>query len=252
MLSTVRAKGSHLRRLMLSLVLLSLAASMANAAPLCVVDDFLGNYVTNYNTFGNACQIGDKLFWGFSLTNGPLAIGAEPSVMDIKVQPIPGDGLTLIGISFNSGFWDISGGIPIDQFITYNVATLTGQAIIKDATLSITGTLAGVGGSGTVVEQLNPAVPGSPITATLPNTVSVNINFIGNQVAGLAVSNRITLIGGPGFGDTAHISVIENDFSENIVVPEPMTTASLGAGLVLLGLVWRKRLAVTSVNGSRK
>jgi hypothetical protein len=252
MLNTVRTNGRRLRRMLLGFAFLSLAASMANAAPLCVVDDFLGNYISSYNTFGNACQIGDKLFWGFSLTDGPGAIGAEPSDMDIKVLPIPGDGLTLIGISFNSGFWDISDSLIIDQFISYNIATLSGQPIIKDATLSITGTLAGVGGSGTVVEQLNPAVPGSPITAMLPSTVSVNINFIGNQVSTLAVSNRITLVGGPGFGDTAHISVIENDFSENIVVPEPMTTVPLGAGLLLFGMAWRKRLARTSVSGSGK
>ena len=159
------------------------------------------------------------------------------------MQPIPGDGLTLIGISFNTGFWDVASLLPLDQILSYNVATLSGAPIIKDATLSIAGTLAGIGGSGSVVETLTPAVPGSPITATLPSTVSVNINFIGNMVSQLAVSNRIQLVGGPSFGDTAHISVIENDFSENIVVPEPMTTVTLGAGLLFLSLAWRKRLA---------
>lgn len=251
MLKTVRMNGCHLRRSVLSLALLGLAASTANAAPLCVVDATLQSYITSHNNFGNACQIGDKLFWGFDLQNGPLAIGTEPTADDIKVLPIPGDGLTLIGISFNSGFWDVSNLLPLDQILSYNVATLTGQPIIKDATLTIAGTLAGTGGSGTVVETLTPAVPGSPITALLPSTVSVNINFIGNMVSTLAVSNRITLQGGPGFSDTAHISVIENDFSENIVVPEPMTTVPLGAGLLFFGMAWRKRLARTA-NGSGK
>ena len=253
MLNTVQRNASHLRRSVLSLALLGLMASLANAAIVpCVVDATLQSYITNYNNSSNACQIGDKLFWGFDLQNGPLAIGTEPSASDIKVLPIPGDGLTLIGISFNSGFWDVSSLLPLDQILSYNVATASGQAIIKDATLTIAGTLAGIGGTGTVVETLSPPVTGSPITVTLPSTVSVNINFISTMVPALAVSNRITLIGGPGFGDTAHISVIENDFSENIVVPEPMTTVPLGAGLLLFGLAWRKRLARTSAKGIGK
>jgi hypothetical protein len=254
MLTTVRPNGSHLRRFVLLFALLSLAASLANAAPLCVgsgVGSQLDQYIINYNTFANACQIGDKLFWGFNLANGPLAIGAESPADAINVTPIPGDGLTLIGISFTSG-WQVSNLIPIDQIISYNVATVSGQALIKDATLTIVGTLAGAGATGTVVETLAPPVPGSPITVSLPNTVSVNINFIGNEVSGLAVSNRLTLVGGPGNGDSAHISVIENDFSENIVVPEPMTTITLGAGLLLFGMAGRKRLTRTSSKGNGK
>lgn len=242
MLHTVRTNGSLLGRLLLGFALLSLAASMANAASLCVLNGTLASYITNHSTFGNACQIGDKLFWGFDTQNGSLSVGAEADPTNINVVPLPGDGLTLIGISFNSGGWDAD-GFFIDQIINYNVATLSGLPIIKDATLTVTGTLTGTGGSASVVETLTPAVPGSPITASLPSTVSVNINFIGNQVNQLFVSNRLTLFGGTG---TAHISVMENDFSESIVVPEPVTSLSLGAGLLALGMAWRKRLARTS------
>jgi hypothetical protein len=57
----------------------------------------------------------------------------------------------------------------------------------------------------------------------------------------LAVSNRITLLGGRGIPDLAHISVFENDFSEAVqTAPEPMTAGPLGAGLLLFGLAGRK------------
>jgi hypothetical protein len=205
-----------------------------------VSGDTLQNYITNYNNFGNACQIGNLVFWGFNLADGPTAVGFEATAFDIQVLPVIA---TDIGINFNTGFWDISNGLRIDQIISYNVATLSGQALIKDATLFITGTLAGNGGSGGVTETLSPPVAGSPINASLPSTVSVNIDFSATPVSGFAVSNRMLLIGGPGNGDTAHISVIENDFSQNASVPEPVTTIPLGAGLVLFGTMLRKRLA---------
>jgi hypothetical protein len=200
--------------------------------------DTLQNYITNYNTFGNSCQIGNLLFWGFNLADGPTALGLEATPSDIQVVPVIA---TDFGINFNTGFWDISNGLRIDQVISYNVATLSGQPLIKDATLFITGTLAGTGGSGGVTEAFGPPVPGSPMNASLPSTVSVNIDFSGAPVSQFTVSNRILLIGGPGNGDTAHISVIENGFSQIASVPEPISTIPLGAGLLLFGTVLRKR-----------
>ena len=230
-----------MKRLLLVSVMLVAGNALGLANSLCVNDATLQSYITGNTTFATACQIGDKLFWGFQLTNGPLAIGAEPDATQIQVQTIPGDGFSNIGISFNSGGWFISGGIPIDQVVSYNVATVSGNPLIKDATLTITGNLIGSGGSAQVRETLSPAVPGSPLTAALPSTVSVNIDFTGNNVSSLAVSNRITLIGGPGIGDAAHISVFENDFSEAVSTPEPLLSLPLGAGLVILGLARRKR-----------
>jgi hypothetical protein len=233
--------GLMLRKFCLVTALLGIVGTAAVANPLCVNNVTLQSYITGSSTFANACEIGDKLFWGFNLNNGQLAIGAEPAATQIQVQTIPGDGLSNIGISFNTGGWFISSGIPIDQVLSYNVATISGQPVIKDATLTITGNLIGVGGSAQVVETLNPTVAGSPITAALPTPVSVNINFSSTMVSTLAVSNRITLIGGRGPTDAAHISVFENDFSEAVTVPEPMMTIPLGAGLVLFGLARRRR-----------
>jgi hypothetical protein len=121
------------------------------------------------------------------------------------------------------------------------VATLSGDPLIKDATLTITGTFTGTGGSGSVQGTLSPAVAGSPLTASLPSTLSINIDFSSTKVSTFGVSNRITLLGGEGVRDLAHISVFENDFSELAgTVPEPMMTGPIGAGLLLFGLAGRK------------
>ena len=98
-----------MRQLLVLVALLGLFGAAAIANPLCVVDGTLQSYETNYATQGTACQIGDKLFWGFNLTAGPSNTpGAGPSAAGVQVQPLPGDGLTNIGIAFNSGGWAVS------------------------------------------------------------------------------------------------------------------------------------------------
>lgn len=229
------------RNLVLLSALLMMACIPAVANTLCANDATLQSYITSSSSFATACQIGDKLFWGFSLTNGPGALGFEPTALQIQVQPVPGDGLTNVGISFNTGGWVVSSAIPIDQILAYNVATVSGSALIKDATLTITGTLTGTGGSGSVQETLSPPVAGSPITVSLPSTLSINIDFSATKQSSFAVSNRITLLGGRGIQDLAHISVFENDFSETPeTVPEPMMAGPIGVGLLLFGLAGRK------------
>jgi hypothetical protein len=218
-------------------------AAMANPV-LCVNDNSLQSYINSYNTFGNACQINDKVFWGFSLTPGPSASGTEPTASQIQVQTNLFDGFSNVGIVFNTGGWITSNGAVLDQVISYQVATISGFAAIKDATLTITGTLTGNGGSGNVTETLTPAQLGSPIGTAIPNPVSVNILF-GAPVNTLAVSTEVKVVGGVGFTDFAHISIVENDFSE--IVPEPFGFLLTGSGLVLLGLASRRRLGKSSV-----
>lgn len=230
-----------MKQALLLMTAVVLASSVAGANSLCVNDGSLASYISGSSTFGTACQIGDKLFWGFALTAGPNAIGAEPTASQIQVQTLPGDGLSNIGIAFNSGGWVISSGIPIDSIISYNVATVSGDAIIEDATLTITGQLTGVGGSGNVVETLTPPIPGSPLIASLPSSLVVNINFSGTMQSTFAVQDEINLVGGTGFSDLAHISAIENDFSEFVSAPEPLTTVLIGLGLLGLGIARRKK-----------
>jgi hypothetical protein len=213
----------------------------AFAAPLCVVDGTLQSYITGNDTFANACQIGDKLFWGFTLTPGPSSQGFEPSAASIQVQPLPGDGLTNIGISFNSGGWIADPGFPIDSVIGFHVAALSGAPVIHDAALIVTGALSGVG-TANVTETLSPAVGGiphsSPLFAQLPGPVSDHIDFSGTLQSTFFVQDEIFLTANTG---NAHISIIENDFSE-LTTPEPLISGLVGSGLLLLGLIGRKRL----------
>jgi hypothetical protein len=226
-------------RILLLFALISVFGTMAGAAPLCLNDGSLQFYLTSYNNFGNACQIGDKLFWGFNLNN---TTGNEPPATQIQVQPIANDGITNIGISFNSGGWIADPGFPVDAFISYDVATLSGAAIIEDATLSITGTLSGAGATATITETLTPTVPGNPLVATLPSAVSSHIVFASNMQPTFHVVNEINLVVDPRFPlSSSHVSVVENDFSENVSVPEPLITSLVGSGLLALGLLHRKR-----------
>ena len=220
------------------ILLLGLWAPAAFAAPLCVTDGTLQSYITSNNTFANACQIGDKLFWGFSLTN---VTGNEPPATVIRVQPRPFDGFSQIGISFNSGGWAADPGAPIDAFVGYFVATASGYPAIEDATLTITGTLPSIGGGTAIVtETLTPAVSGSPLVASLPSPVSQHIIFSSNTQSSFFVQNEINLSANAGATTAAHVSVVENDFSE--LVPEPMMPLLIGSGLLLFGFFGNKRL----------
>jgi hypothetical protein len=231
-----------MKRFCLLVGLLGALGTAAMANPACIGDGTLQSYITGSATFSTACQIGDKLFWGFGLSYNvpPGTAGAGPTASQILVQTIPGDGLTNIGISFNSGGFSIANSFVIDGNITFNVATASGAPIMEDATLSIVGTLSGTTGSATVTETLTPGVFGSPLTASLPNNTSQHTDFSLTPVTTLAVNDHIVLVGGRTFSDIAHVSVIENDFSE-FTVPEPLVSVLFGSGLVLLGAM-RKRL----------
>jgi len=224
------------RHLLFVLALAGIAASAGWANPLCVPGGSLQSYIDTYTDLTSACQIGDKLFWGFSLNPG-----GGPSATAVLVN-IPGnlDGVTEVGITFNSGGWAVSSSNVIDAFLGYSVATLSGQPLIEDATLTIVGTLAGTGGSATVIETLTPAVAGSPITDTLPGNASNNVNFLSTLQTSMVVSNEIHLVGGLGFAGLSHVSIVENDFSE--AIPEPLAPVLAGSGLLLLGAGIRKRV----------
>lgn len=233
-------RGLYMKRFCLWVGLLGVLSTAAMANQLCTNGGTYDTYITNYNSFANACQIGDKLFWGFQHTAGANASGQEPFSSEISVHAIPGDGFSNIGISFNSGGWVANSTTPINDILTYNVATLSASPIIKDATLTITGTLTGLGDHAQVVETLTPGVAGSPLTATLNSPASVNIVFLNNMQAMFAVKDEISLLVDPGNNTQSHVSIVENDFSE--LVPEPLPTSLIGSGLLLFGLVLRKRV----------
>jgi len=220
------------------LTALSVFAGLASANGLLCVSvnpgGLLSDYIANNATFGQACQMGDKLFWDFSLANGVHAGGGEPTASAINVQAIPG--LTNVGIQFTGG-WIVAHGQTMDSIISYRVGTVSGSAALDDATLGITGTLSTSGSAG-ATETLT-GVPGSPLQAALPFSTSAYIAFGGSTFSSLSVTDEIRVTGGTGFGNIAHISIVQNNFYET--VPEPYESVLIGSGLLAFGLLRRRK-----------
>jgi hypothetical protein len=224
-----------MKQVLLLIPLFALGSSIAGATTLCVNDDTLQNYINNYSTAETACQIGDKLFYNFQLVNNNGNTNG-PAATNIQVQDLPFDGVSNIGVNFNTGGWVISNGGTVDQSISYNVLTVSNQPLIKDLTLIITASLTSGTGSVTVTESVNPAVS-KPLTANV-GTQLVHTDFSPNYQTALAVTDHILVVGGSTATSYAHLSSIENDFSE--VAPEPLGTVLIGSGLLILGLVRRR------------
>ena len=229
--------------LIVPLALLFLAGS-AVASSLCAQGTLLA-YTNTYNTnsVSNSCQIGDKLFYNFSYN---VNVGPAPAASAILILLDPGDGVTNPGLIFSAGGLKVNPGSTMDVTFEYNVATLSGSAVMDDYELSITGshTLAPNGtASGSVVESFSnvPAVPsltalvgpGSQIVST------VREDFI-PFVSGTHVTTVLSMTSPTGSNDVVTISSITEQFSEEI--PEPYEAVLIGSGLLLLGL-WRKRIA---------
>jgi hypothetical protein len=226
-----------MNRALLMLSAMAVFAGLASANVLCVNANpggLLSDYIANNATFGQACQMGDKLFWNFGLANGVHASGGEPTAASINVQAIPG--LTNVGIQFTGG-WIVSHGQIMDSVISYRVGTVSGSSAIDDATLGITGTLSTSGSAG-ATETLT-GVPGSPLHTALPSSTSAYLVFGGSTFSSRSVSDEIQVTGGTGFGNIAHISIVQNNFYE--IVPEPYATVLIGSGLLALGLLRRRQ-----------
>ena len=229
-----------MRRLLSLLALVCLAGAVASASPMCLNGDTLQNYISNYATQDNACLIGDKLFWGFTLANGLTNTpGAGPTTGAITVGTIPGDGLTNIGISFNSGSWAISQGFTIDQNLSYNVTTFSSQPLIKDATLVIAGTLVGTGGTAKVIETFDWRYP-APADCLPPGSIRPTPTFLPARYHAIDFQ-QYPSGGGARLQDLAHISLVENDFRAHSHPNRRRFSCSVPA---VAGLARRKYFAI--------
>ncbi len=188
----------------------------------------------------SGCTIGDKLFFGFFY----VRTGAAPSASSIGVTAFSNSDLNQ-GLRF--GPFIVSS--PADIGIGYNVMSMAGPTIFK-AGLS----MAGAGGAGSwaaavtesacfgmvIISPTSCADSSSP-TALLsafvfPPDSSGADSATFAPVGLLGLFKDITLM--PGSGPLA-VSFVENDFTQ--VVPEPATTALVGAGLFVLARVWKRR-----------
>jgi hypothetical protein len=223
--------------LIIPLALLFLAGGAA-ASSICAQVG-LDQYVSNNSGLGNACYIGDKLFYNFTYT---VNVGPGPSAGQITVAPDPGDGLTSPGLIFSSGSLRVFAGGAMDVTIQYDVLTVSGSAVIDDYLLSMAGAhtqTLGLG-VGSVTESFSNAP--TMVTQVGPGTFSVSTQHesFSPWVSGTHVTTEVSLTSPAGSGDVVTVSAVQEHFSEEI--PEPYQAVLIGSGLLLLGL-WRRRVA---------
>jgi hypothetical protein len=219
-------------------------AGMASAFPLCT-SNTAAFYVSTYNSSTNACQVGDKLFYGFFYSG--TAVGGATPVTGSQVNVV-GDpsNPNEPGLIFSSTAWTVSspGGNPatidLDSSIQFTVQTVDGRPLIADASLNFTGnfTVTGVAGAD-IAETVRPGgvPPGISFHVDSTGPFSSVVNFP-TAVSLVTVSKDLVVIIPPNQVGSASISSFREGFSENI--PEPVGGFLIGSGLLGLGLLRRR------------
>jgi len=231
--------------LALSLVLCAGAFASITPCPNGGTNGNLAYYITNFTDSTNACQIDDKIFYGF----GAVLTNVTSSNVSITVDNTHLDP----GLDFNPNMTVSSGTGTTDVFqdirLTFIVQILPGGNLIHDDSLSIQGgasfggtgtvsigetacaggTFTGLGGACTGTDySLNVANPGPPYKP-------FDIVFT-NPVTIVDVAKDVAVHSGS--SGNAALSDFGQNFSE---VPEPVSIMLFGSTILVSTFVYRRK-----------
>ena len=236
-----------MRRTLLICLALAVLASIASANPLCT-SDTMANYISQYTSIANGCQVGDKLFYNFGYS--PTGSGATaPTSSQVTIVGDPTNAYEP-GLIFTSNGWSVSGTstisspLYIDSTIFFTVAVVGLQPLIVDASLDFNNNFS-VSGQG--VADIGETVTFDGGTSSTGLEVdSANGPFTDVKsfapVSFVRVQKDLLVIVPQGINPatgTATITQFREGFSES--APEPVSTLLIGSGLVGLAFLRRRR-----------
>jgi len=192
-------------------------------------------------TPGATVVVGDKVFSDF----GYLATGDMPTALLVNVQGILSD-VGNLGLRFQGGFQDHTGGGASDALITYTVTSLGGRITDAhlDSNLNILGNL-DTTAYGTITETFVPDDPTVHVTNFHFNPVPVLLH---DQVVWgppgythLHVQKDILLDAGPNsiFNGVANMSFVDQTYSQ-VPAPAAVWGGALLAGVGVLLRRWKR------------